>query len=134
MRIFLSYRYTGEDPAQVESILGNICASLQEAGHEPYCFFLANKGKNLHFTSKQIIEEAFREIDKAELVLVYIKSPEKSEGMILEVGYSLARGKRFMVASLKGVTTTYMHGLAERVIEFSDVEDLYSKLRNLKID
>lgn len=132
MKIFLSYRFTGEDAEVLKKILKKIGESLKKAGHEHFCSFWESEffEKN-NFSNEQIMNYALRELDDSDACLAFIKSNDKSEGMLLEAGYALAKGKRFYLAIKKGVSVTFMKELAGKVIEFETLEELYEKLSRL---
>lgn len=133
MKIFLSYRFTGEDTKKLKSILKNICSSLEEAGHTYYCsfwhedYFQENK-----FSNKQILDHALNELDDSDIYLAFINSHEKSEGILIEAGYALAKKKKFYSAIKKGVKTTFIKELVDKNIEFDSLDELYEKLKQLK--
>ncbi|MBI5871637.1 hypothetical protein HZB88_00965 [archaeon] len=133
MRIFLSYRFTGEDSVVLKEIIQNICNSLEKAGHSHFCsfwkgdFFNGNK-----FTHKQILEHALEELEKSDVYLAFIRSEDKSEGMLIEAGYALAKKKKFYLAIKKGVYTVFLREIADKVIEFEELDKLYEKLSKLK--
>ena len=52
--------------------------------------------------------------------------------MLIEAGYALANGKKCYLAIKKGIHTTFMKEIADMVIEFENLEDLYDKLSKLK--
>ena len=53
--------------------------------------------------------------------------------MLIEIGYAIAKGKRFILAIKKGVETTFIREIADKIIEFETLEELYSKLKKLKV-
>ena len=135
MKVFLSYRFTGEDPAELKEVLKRLCASLDKAGHGCFCSFWKDDFFNENkFTHKQILDYAFKEIDNADCLLAFVKSKEKSEGMLLEIGYALAKKKKFILAVKKGIDTVFLHEMADQVIEFENLEELYEKLEKLEKD
>jgi nucleoside 2-deoxyribosyltransferase len=133
MKVFLSYRFTGEDPKVLKETIQRICNSLEKAGHSHFCslwkgdFFNENK-----YTNKQILHHALKELDNSDIYLAFIKSGDKSEGMLIEAGYALAKGKKFYLAIRKGVYTTFMREIADKIIEFEDLEGLCCELNKLK--
>ena len=134
MKIFVSYKFTGEDREELKEIIGNICSSLEKAKHPSFCsfwkgdFFNENK-----FSHRQILEYALNELDKSDAILALVKSEEKSEGMLIEIGYALAKNKKFILAIKKGLKTTFIREMADEVIEFDDINDLTNKLSKIKI-
>jgi len=134
MKIFLSYRFTGEKIEELKQIIGKICSSIEKSGHNHYCSF--NSGdfyKSNKFTNKQIFEHALNELNGSDCILAFVKTEEKSEGMLLEIGYAKAKNKKFILAIKKGIKTTFLREIADRVIEFNDIEDLTKQLEILKI-
>jgi len=132
MKVFISYRFTGEDPKELDNTLGKIRGVLIESGHQVFCSFWSGEFfKNNNFTNKQILEYALEELKKSDAVLVFVKSPEKSEGMLIEAGYALASQKKIILAIKNDVKTTFLHQIANEVIEFESVDDLFTKLKEL---
>lgn len=133
MKVFLSYRFTGENPEVLKETIHNICASLEKVGYNHFCsfwkgdFFNENK-----FTHKQILDYALNELEKSDIYLAFIKSKDKSEGMLIEAGYALAKKKKIYLAIKKGIRTAFMREIADKIIEFGTLEELYKKLKKLK--
>jgi nucleoside 2-deoxyribosyltransferase len=132
MKVFLSYRFTGEDPKVLKETLQNICDSLKKAGHTYFCsFWKGDFFKDNKYSNKQILNYVLKELDSSDIYLALIKSEDKSEGILIEAGYALAKGKKFYLAIKKGVYTTFMKEIADKVIEFEDIEELCIRLRKL---
>ena len=130
MKIFLSYRFTGEDIKKLETIIKNICFKLEELGHACYCslwdedYFQKNK-----YSNTQILNHTLRKLDNSNIYLAFINSNEKSEGVLIEAGYALAKKKTIYSAIRKGVKTTFMKKLSDKNIEFSSLNELNEKLK-----
>lgn len=132
MKIFLSYRFTGEDPEELKIVIENICKSLEKSGNEVYCsFFDGEYYKKNKFTNRQILEHTLNKLNQSDVYLAFIKSDQKSEGMLIEAGYAIANRKKIVLAIKKGIKTTFMHQMADKLIEFHDLNEIYSKLENL---
>jgi nucleoside 2-deoxyribosyltransferase len=131
-KIFLSHRFTGEDINDLRETLGKITSTLRTEGHEVYCsiedtaWFQEQK-----HTNKEIMEHAFRKLDESEAIIAFIRSPERSEGMLMEIGYSLAKGKSFILAIKKDLKTMAIGEMANPLIEFETVEELCKKLKTV---
>ena len=134
MKIFLSFRFTGEDPKILVQTNKKIVNALGKSGHtvsdsmQSQDYFAAN-----HFSNKQILEHTLQELDQADVYLAYINSDQRSEGMLIELGYALAKGKKIIVAVKKG-SRTYTPELASEVIEYENLEELYQKLEQLNLE
>lgn len=133
MRIFLSYKFTGENEDELRPIIKNICSSLEKAGHATFCsFWKTAHFKEKNFNHEQILKYAFNELDNCDCLLAFINSPIRSEGMCIEVGYALAKGKKVIAAIKDGVRSPFIESMANYLIEFDGLEDLYEKLNKLK--
>lgn len=132
--IFLSYRFTGEDINELTETLGKILAALRSVGHTVYCSIEDEKWfRENHRTNKEILKHALERLDKSDIILAFVKSDQKSEGMLLEVGYMIARGKSFSLALKHGIKTTFLAELAEPLIEFDSIDDLCDKLTKVNL-
>lgn len=133
MKIFLSYRFTGENPKILKKTIRNIGDSLEKAGHNCFCsFWQGSFFKENNFTHKQILEHALNELEKSDVYLAFIKSEDGSEGMLIEAGYAVALKKKFYLAIKRGVKTVFLREIANKVIEFGQLDELYKKLGQLK--
>ncbi|MDP2599006.1 MAG: nucleoside 2-deoxyribosyltransferase [Candidatus Liptonbacteria bacterium] len=132
MKFFISYRFTGEDLRKLKPLLGSMQEALTTAGHKNYCSFewQSHFVKN-NFSNAQILRHSLNELDNSDVLLAFINSPEKSEGMLLEIGYALAKKKRLYVLIRKGVKTTFVLEMADKVIEFKDAGEIPHFLRPL---
>ncbi len=137
MKIFISYKFTGETNEDLKNLLLPVKNALKkmEGVESVYCNFfdedLPIRSKN--FKSHEYVTDAFPSIDKADAQFVIINSEEKSEGMILEMGYAIAKGKKVIVAIKNGITNTYLPGIADESIEWESIDDLTQKIYNLKL-
>jgi hypothetical protein len=43
MKIFISYRFTGEDLTELEKFMKQVCSALQQSGHQPLTTFWKNE-------------------------------------------------------------------------------------------
>jgi nucleoside 2-deoxyribosyltransferase len=134
MKIFISYKFAGENPRELEKILSEMSDVLKKSGHKVYS---TSKDEELFikekFTAKQILNHALKEIDNADCILIFVKSNEKSEGMLIEIGYALAKNKKIILTIKKGVNLYFTEDIANQVIEFTDFDDLKNKLGGLKL-
>jgi nucleoside 2-deoxyribosyltransferase len=133
MRIFVSYRFTGEDPDQLRTVIHEICSSLENAGHQTFCsFWKGDFYKENKFTHKQILNYALDELERSDMYLAFVKSEDKSEGMLIEAGYAIAKNKKVYLAIKKGIRTTFIREMADKIIEFETLDELYQALNKLK--
>ncbi len=129
MNIFISYKFTGEDPKELEQTFGIMCAELRKHGSTVYCSIEDEAWyQEQKRTNKEIMDRAFERIDTCDLFLAVVRSDEKSEGMLVEIGYAIAKKKKFLLALKNGVQTTSIHQMADGVIEYEMLDDLLDQL------
>lgn len=130
MKYFIAHKVSGEDHIQLEKEIKIICSAIKKSGHQYYCSFLddkmrSNKNKN------NLLENAFNKIDEADGIMLIVKSEDKSEGMLIELGYALAKGKKVILLIHNNVKKTYLREISDSVVEFSNINELSKKLEQL---
>ena len=128
-KIFISYKFTGENKKELEKEIKSICNSLGKKGHSSYCSFL---DKNLEGKEKEdIFKSAMDEIDKSDTLFVFLKKEDSCEGMLMEIGYAMAKKKKIILAIKKDVKNTHLRELIEEVYEFDSLKDLEGVIEKL---
>ena len=130
MKIFIGQAVTGEDKDKLKDeckILVNILGKL---GHEVYCTILDDELQKNDY--EFILNHAFKIINEGECVLAIVRSEKKSEGLLMELGYCLAKNKKIILAINKQVKDTFLREIADEIIEFKNIEDLLNKLKKIK--
>ncbi len=134
MKIFISYKFTGEDPEVLKEGLSGICSALSTAGYDSFCNFNSEDlYQTNNYSVKQIMEHALEELDKSDALLAWINSDSRSEGMLIEIGYARAKGKKIILAAREGVNVHSSTAVADQVLEFTDLPILFEKLSTLSI-
>jgi len=129
MKIQLAYRFTGEDENKLIGDLKRIVSVLKDQQFEVYCPVLnPDRPKN----KKELFLDTLNKIRETDILLALIKSDNKSEGMLMEIGHAMGLGKKFFVAINKEIKDTHLREMADLVIEFKDINDLCNKLKKLK--
>jgi nucleoside 2-deoxyribosyltransferase len=125
MKFFISYRLTGEDPAKLKPILESIQSTLTAGGHKNYCSFQWQSHFEANdFSPAQILTHSLNELEHSDAVLAFMNSLEKSEGMLLEIGYAIAKKKKIYVLIREDITTAFVRQIADQVVEFRKIEDI----------
>ena len=83
--------------------------------------------------ARQITEHAFGVLDGADLLFVVQTSDNKSEGMLIEIGYCLAKKIPIIVATKDTVTKTYIPDIAAQSFRWGTLEDLTKVITDLKL-
>lgn len=129
MKVFIAYRFTGEDVRKLEPFLRAVQETLHAKGLETYCsFFKESEFQENHMTERQIFEHAFDNLASSELLLVLMTSPAKSEGMLMEVGYAFAKKIPMVVAYHSSIEHSAVLALGKDAFSWDRMEDLLSKI------
>src|SRR3989344_9100608 len=98
MKIFISYKFAEEN-----------AEALERSNHEVLTtFFNAAGFKKTGATMRNIMDTALSYIDNSDLILCIIKSPDKSEGRILEIGYAIAKKKKILLFIQEGIESRWI--------------------------
>lgn len=133
MKSFIAYRSTGEDPKVLEPLLLAIKQALEAKGVEVYSTFFDKHIDRETLSVNGIVEHAFEVIDGSDFVFIVQTSDHKSEGMLIEVGYCLAKNVPFIVATKDSVTKTYLPELASQSFRWSNIKDLTASIADLRL-
>src|SRR5579872_6576141 len=98
--MFISYRFTGVPSSQLDQLIHPIYNHLRDNNINVFCNYYRDDFYTYNnWTIKQIMDECFQEIDKANKVICLVDTNSYSCGMLLEIGYSLAKNKEIIVCS-----------------------------------
>lgn len=135
MKIYLAFRFTGEDPIKLEEKLKVVTSAIKEGGSDVYCSIEdENYFHENNFQNKDILQHELKKLDESDLLMALIDSSERSEGMLVEIGYILAKNKPFVLLIKRGIKTTTIHQMAKTVIEFDTLEELSEKLKSINFN
>lgn len=133
MKGFISFRFTGEAKEDLEALLIPVHGALKEAGVDAYCTLLDTSlpDRSVNYKPENYLFDAFEKLKTSDVIFVVLKSEEKSEGMLIEVGYALAKNIPVIVAVQESVTNTYLPGVGTLSFVWSDINDLVSKIKDI---
>jgi hypothetical protein len=132
MKYFISYRHTGEDPKLLEQVLVPVRDAFCARGDEIYCVYFQGKElKSGDYTPRDILEHAFVKIGEIGHLFVLQHSNNRSEGMLMEVGFCRGKNIPITLARQQDVTDTFLPTMANRTFDYSDVDDLCKKIAQL---
>ena len=132
MKTFIAYPHTGQNLDDLQTILGGVRDALQDSNIDFYCtLFNQNDFDERELKAHEIMQHAFEIIDTSDFLLVVQLSESRSEGMLMEVGYCIAKGIPVVVAVKEAITNTYLPAMAATAIRWRDADDLKSKVAQL---
>lgn len=131
MAYFISYRHTDADPQQLQQLLPAIRDAFTAAGETIYSTYFEDESfRAAHSTPAEMMRHAFTKIDELRGLFVIQNSNERSEGMLMEVGYCLAKNYPICVATQQNVQHTYLPSMVKRHLVYNDIEDLIQQVRS----
>lgn len=134
MEVFLSYRYTWEDPQKLEVVLMNIKNALATKGLSTFCsiwlddFFAAN-----HMTAEQIYTFCVQRLEKSDVFLAFIQSEAESKWMKMELEEAQRLNKKIILAIKEWLDHLAFRTQAYKIVEYKTLEELYALLSCEKI-
>lgn len=134
MNRFIAYRHTGADPDRLNLILPAARDAFSERGEETYCtFFDEENFKSSSYTPRQIMDHAFAKIEEMGSLFIILDTEDKSEGMIMEVGFCIAKGIKMAIAKKKGINNTYLPDMADLSYEYDSIEDFKKGIASMPV-
>ena len=129
MKIYIAYHFSGQDQNELKNFLSRVSEALTDAGHETFIFFRdeQNWGEKT-MPPAEVLAGALKHLKDCNGILALQNGVEKSEGLLLEVGYAKALGKQVVVAVKQDVSATFLRCIADKVIEYKSDEELINEL------
>lgn len=132
MKVFLSYRFTGEDLNELGKILAGIKSVLTEHDHQVFCSFDEEENfKEQGLTSEQIYDYCLRVQEDSTVFLAFVKSEHHSSGMQKESRKAQELGQKYILLIRRGLDFPEYRKMANMIIEYSSYEELYDHLKYL---
>ena len=132
MKIYIAYRFTGEDPDIVRKNTEAVAQAVQDAGHTPFIFNRdIQQWGAVELTLKEIYQQCLEQIQKHDAILVFANSTEKSEGMLIECGYAKGLNKKIIIAAYRNIKPHWLHCMADMLIEFDTMDELRQKIKEI---
>lgn len=130
--IVISYRFSHVPLETVHQLVDPIYNILKTNGIDVFCNFYENdKYEKEHYAVKAIMYECFSILDTKDTILCLVDTAEYSCGMILEVGYAVAKGKEVIVCSREGCQIKTLDHIATKTLTYKDYDDLLAQIKVL---
>ena len=109
----------------MQSILERLTEILERSGHETFIHFRdVENWKETKLSSRDIIVGALKELKNCDAILALVTSSEKSEGLLLEVGFAKALDKKIILATKKDARAVLLRDISDAIIEFENMDEL----------
>jgi hypothetical protein len=132
MKTYFAYSLSdNKDKEGLKSSLMKISEAFLKKGRETYITWRDIENWEEPGGSREnIAKKALEMIKGSDEVFVFVGSPEKSEGMLIEAGFARGLGKKIILGILKDLEYKFLRTIANEVVEFEDVNELTEKLKN----
>ena len=128
-RIFLSFRFTGEDPEELDLFLSSICDSLQIGDHAIFCsLFLEEIFSKKDWLAEKIYKYCLIKMSETDIFVAVIRKEEESTGMLMELEQALRLKMKIVLFIKKDLKHNTFRRNADEVFEFSDESELLNQL------
>ena len=130
MRIYIAHKFRGLDPELLRARLESVSALLEKLGHPTFNYFRdAERWQGSAKPFKEIIEEAFKEISKSDLLFGFVEHESTSEGMLLEFAYAKALGKKTLLLVAEGFQPVSIEAVSDVALRFANDADFAYQLK-----
>ncbi len=124
-KIFISYRYTGEEPKKLNILLNKLEKVLSKKGYEVFHsmklekYFIEN-----NFSNEEIYRKCLEIQEGSDICLGLIKSGDESNGMKMEFEKAIEINQKYILAIKKELDFPEYRAEAEKIIEFNNLNHL----------
>lgn len=134
-RIFVSYRFTGEDPKDLEQILGGLKESLEAAGHNIFCsFWMSDFFKQEGYDREKMYDYCLQQQKEHDVVIGLVKTDDYSRGMAEEAKRATEYKQPYVLVIRKGLEFKDFRNQASDIIEFQEYKEAYDHLKEFDFD
>jgi hypothetical protein len=128
-KIFISYRFSGENIENLEVIMGRITKILEIKGYNFFCSLYKEDYFKKHNLSKEQRYAYYKQnVKDSDIVLFFIKSADKSGGMEFELNQAIQHGKQIILAIQEKLDFPDFRDNANNIIEYNNLEQFYEIL------
>lgn len=132
MKIFISYNFLSSDKNILKEKLQDLSSALESLGHTTFIHWRDKQdwGENgIEYSKAEIITNAFKGVEECEYFIAFTETKEKSQGMLLELGYAFAKNKKVVLASVNDPGLQYVQAIAEKVIVSDNFERMVYEIK-----
>jgi nucleoside 2-deoxyribosyltransferase len=134
MNIFCAYAFTGEDIDTLTNRMRLVVDTLNSNGHRAYCnrFDAIVDKLQINDDIKGIFQEAFKNIEKNEVLVAIISSPSRSIGQIMEIGIAMSQKKPVYLFEHKSAEgSSYLPRLVDKYYTWETEDELKEALKTI---
>ena len=135
MNIYIAYKYRlVSDKGALKSELQALSEYLLQKGHKPFILGRdVQKWQEHGYSKVKTFVDIVKHVGKNQVLLVYINSDARSNGIPVEFALSRLLGLKTIVARHAKLHKSHLENFAHRTIIFTDLPELYKSLEDCKI-
>ena len=131
-KFFISYRFSDIPVKELQKLIDPVYNLFKDAGCHTFCnFYKDSYYVDNNYTAKQIMEDCFGELEGSDFVVCLVDTEKYSCGMLLEIGYALAKKKSIVVCCREGCEIDTLIAMANKTITYKDYDELVEKLKGV---
>ena len=131
-KVYVSYRFTGEDPDHLETVLSGVRDSLRSSGHDVFCsLWLEEYFRGNGMVVDDIYDYCVRAQEDQDIHLSVIWSPQPSKGMVLELNRASELGQHRVLAIKPELEFPAFRSQADRIIEYTSFPELFKLVKSI---
>jgi hypothetical protein len=133
MKLFLAYRYSGEDLLILDNTLSLIIQILKSRGYDVFCsFFEQEFFKKMSYSVDEIYDYCNQKLAEHDLIIFFIKSAEKSHGMDMELEKAKLFNKKIVVIIQKDLDFNDFRASAQKIIEYDNLSEMETLIKGIE--
>ena len=128
-KVFISYRFVGEDIKVLEIIMSRILKILEIKGYNTFCSLYKENYLKKNYKSKAERYDYYKQnIKDSDIILFFIKSKDKSGGMEFELEQAINYEKKRILAIQEDLKFPNFRDKANDIMEYKNLEQFYKIL------
>lgn len=137
MKFYICYKFgNNPDVIKLRKNLKTISKVIEDAGHDTSITWRDQQNwvinKSCDFGS--IIRKSFLQIKKSDVLLIFNDSLDKSEGMLLEIGYGFSLKKKIIFGTVLNSKLRFVESISDVNITFDNLDDFTKKLKSIIVN
>lgn len=130
-KIFLSFRFTGENFQDLKEILTDVKSELEAKKFNVFCSFdLEEYFQQEKMGLEEIYSYCIKEQKTCDCIIALIKSEESSKGMEMELSKAIEFQQKIILLIKSDLDFPHFRTSAHQIIEFDEISQLSQKLKN----
>lgn len=131
-KIFISYRFSDIPIQNLHLLIDPVYNLYKDNGYHTFCnLYLDDYYKENGYSPKQIMHHCFDEIEGSDIIICLVDTDKYSCGLLLEIGYALAKKKCIIVCSKEGCEIDTLNAMANKTIKYNSYTELLEKIKKV---